>query len=360
MNRPGCFLIRESESQPGSYSLSVRDSTNQAKHYRIRTFDDGGGYFVQKTIGFQSVRELVAHYRETNGLCVRLGAACVNPITPTAGPDPQWEIPRDRVQHVKALGRGQFGEVFEGLWNGVPVAVKTLREGQMNREEFMREADVMKQLRHPKLVQLFGVCTIDEPVYIIMELMSRGALLDFLRVGEGRNLKTEQLIDIGAQVACGMAYLESQNFIHRDLAARNVLVDDFTMCKITDFGMARFAPDDFYEAREGAKFPIKWTAPEAAIYQMFTTKSDVWSFGILLVELVTRGAMPYAAMSGSEVLSALQEGYRMPTPRNCPDRLYQVMMTCWHDDPQARPTFETLQWTLEDFFVSNVGDYREA
>lgn len=112
-------------------------------------------------------------------------------------------------------------------------------------------------------------------------------------LGKGRALSLPQRIDIAAQIACGMAYLESQNYIHRDLAARNILVGEGNNVKIADFGLARVIKDDEYEARVGARFPIKWTAPEAANYNRFTIKSDVWSFGILLTEIVTFGRLPY-------------------------------------------------------------------
>ena len=162
----------------------------------------------------------------------------------------------------------------------------------MDPRDFLLEAQIMKKLRHPKLIQLYAVCTLEEPIYIITELMKNGSLLEFLQ-GKGRNLKLPELIDMSAQIASGMAYLESQNYIHRDLAARNVLVGDNNIVKIADFGLARLIKEDEYEARVGARFPIKWTAPEAANFSRFSIKSDVWSFGILLTELVTYGRIPY-------------------------------------------------------------------
>ena len=164
--------------------------------------------------------------------------------------------------------------------------------GTMDPKDFLTEAQIMKKLRHPKLIQLYAVCTLEEPIYIITELMRNGSLLEYIQ-GKGRTLKLPQLIDMSAQIAAGMAYLESQNYIHRDLAARNVLCGENNVVKIADFGLARLIKEDEYEARVGARFPIKWTAPEAANYSKFSIKSDVWSFGILLTECVTYGRIPY-------------------------------------------------------------------
>ena len=165
---------------------------------------------------------------------------------------------------------------------------------------------------------------------------------------------------MSAQVASGMAYLEAQNYIHRDLAARNILVGENLSCKVADFGLARVIQDDEYQAREGAKFPIKWTAPEAALYNKFTTKSDVWSFGVLLSEFITYGRIPYPGMNNAEVLAQVERGYRMPQPANCPSELYEIMLECWKDDAQSRPTFDSLQWRLEDFFVGEGKQYKDA
>ena len=163
-----------------------------------------------------------------------------------------------------------------------------------------------------------------------------------------------------AQVAAGMAYLETQGYIHRDLAARNILVGDNYICKVADFGLARLIEDDEYTAQEGTKFPIKWTAPEAALYNRFTIKSDVWSFGILMMEIITKGRIPYPGMTNAETLAQVERGYRMPIPANCPEPLYQIMENCWHKDPDRRPTFEYLQGLLEDYFVSTEPGYRDA
>ncbi|XP_055611379.1 uncharacterized protein LOC129757985 [Uranotaenia lowii] len=363
-NEHGAFLIRDSESRHNDYSLSVRDG-DTVKHYRIRQLDEGG-FFIARRTTFRTLQELVEHYsNDSDGLCVNLCKPCVQiekPVTDGLShrTRDQWEIDRTSLKFVRKLGSGQFGDVWEGLWNNTtPVAIKTLKSGTMDPKDFLAEAQIMKKLRHNKLIQLYAVCTLEEPIYIITELMKHGSLLEFLQ-GKGRNLKLPQLIDMAAQIAAGMAYLESQNYIHRDLAARNVLVGDNNIVKIADFGLARLIKEDEYEARVGARFPIKWTAPEAANYSKFSIKSDVWSFGILLTELVTYGRIPYPGMTNAEVLTQVEHGYRMPQPPNCNAALYEIMLECWNKDPMRRPTFETLQWKLEDFFTMDPSEYKEA
>ena len=362
-NQFGSFLVRDSETTPGDYSLSVRDR-DRVRHYKIRRLDDGS-FFVTRRVQFPTIVELIEYYRhQADGLCVELLYPCRLAEKPqTAGlsahTNEAWEIDRRQVRLIRRLGAGQFGEVWEGLWNNsTPVAVKTLKPGTMSPHEFLQEAGLMKRLRHPKLIQLYAVCTEEEPIYIITELMKYGSMLDYLR-GEGRGLQQTQLIDMCAQVAAGMAYLESQNYIHRDLAARNILVGEHHICKVADFGLARVIDEDIYEAHTGAKFPIKWTAPEAALYNRFTIKADVWSFGIVLYEVITYGRFPYPGMTNAEVLEKLPQGYRMGCPNNCPKELHDIMLECWREEPANRPTFESLQWRLEEFYTATEEGYRD-
>ena len=218
-NEHGAFLIRDSESRRNDFSLSVRDG-DTVKHYRIRQLDEGG-FFIARRTTFKILQDLVDHYsRDADGLCVNLRKPCAQVEKPTTADlshntRDQWEIERSSLKFVRKLGHGQFGEVWEGLWNNTtPVAIKTLKTGTMDPKDFLSEAHIMKKLRHPKLIQLYAVCTLEEPIYIITELMKYGSLLEYLQ-GKGKLLKLPQLIDMSAQVAAGMAYLESQNYIHR-------------------------------------------------------------------------------------------------------------------------------------------------
>uniref|UniRef100_A0AAQ4S4B7 Tyrosine-protein kinase n=1 Tax=Gasterosteus aculeatus aculeatus TaxID=481459 RepID=A0AAQ4S4B7_GASAC len=312
-NKPGSYLIRESETSKGSYSLSVRDvgaeGTDSVKHYKIRTMDDGG-YYISPKISFPSIAAMIKHYH------------------------PYYN-------------------------NTTIVAVKTLKPGTMTAEAFMEEANVMKTLQHDRLVRLYAVVTKTPPIYIITEYMANGSLLDFLKSDAGCRLQLPKLIDFSAQIAEGMAFIERKNYIHRDLRAANVLVSESLLCKIADFGLARVIEDDEYSAREGAKFPIKWTAPEAINYGTFTIKSDMWSFGVLLFEIITYGKIPYPGMTKGEVISSVQRGYRMPQPGNCPNELYAIVMLCWKNKPEDRPTFDYMQSVLDDFYTATEGQYQQ-
>ncbi|XP_056154629.1 tyrosine-protein kinase Fgr isoform X2 [Lampris incognitus] len=417
-NQRGTFLIRESETTKGAYSLSIRDwddtKGDHVKHYKIRKLDNGG-YYITTRSQFDTVQQLVEHYTErAAGLCCRLIGSCRRGMPKLADLSVKtkdvWEIPRESLQLIKKLGNGQFGEVWMGnhdglcyylttpcrnsipltlglgrdawevsreelsltkklgqgcfgdvclgMWNGTTkVAVKTLKPGTMSPEAFLEEAQIMKRLRHDKLVQLYAVVS-EEPIYIITEFMSQGSLLDFLKDGEGQSLKLPQLVDMAAQIAAGMAYIERMNYIHRDLRAANILVGDNLVCKIADFGLARLIEDNEYTARQGAKFPIKWTAPEAALYGRFTIKSDVWSFGILLTELITKGRVPYPGMNNREVLEQVERGYRMPCAQGCPASLHELMLQCWRREADERHTFEYLQSFLEDYFTATEPQYQ--
>uniref|UniRef100_A0A8C4XBA6 Tyrosine-protein kinase n=1 Tax=Erpetoichthys calabaricus TaxID=27687 RepID=A0A8C4XBA6_ERPCA len=362
-NRRGTFLVRESETTKGAYCLSVLDydSTRglNVKHYKIRKLDSGGFYITSRT-QFNNLQQLVTYYRKhADGLCHCLTDGC-----PTLKPQTQglakdaWEIPRESLRLEVKLGQGCFGEVWMGTWNGTTrVAIKTLKPGTMSPEAFLQEAQVMKKLRHEKLVQLYAVVS-EEPIYIVTEYMSQGSLLDFLKGEMGRMLRLPQLVDMASQIAAGMAYVERMNYVHRDLRAANILVGDNLVCKVADFGLARLIEDNEYTARQGAKFPIKWTAPEAALYGRFTIKSDVWSFGILLTELATKGRVPYPGMVNREVLDQVERGYRMPCPAECPESLHELMLTCWRKEPEERPTFEYMQSCLEDYFTATEPQYQ--
>ena len=349
----GSFLIRTSGNKSGEYSLSLRN-LKKVNHFKINRQDES--FYLEPKSTFKTISELVAHYDGqtlpiANYQHIKLNSVCLlQPhmvdLSREIGVD--WETNRKSISLNKKIGTSASSEVWEGLWNRItPVAVKLLNPGAMSAKKFLKEAELLKQFCHPKLIQLYATCTKEEPIYIITEWMKHGSLLDYLARGEGRSLEVRQLIDIGAQVAAGMAYLEEKKCIHRDLAARNVLVSENLICKVADFSSARIISKDVHKVSTGTKFSIKWTAIEAILHHRFTTKCDVWSFGILLYELITHGHIPYPGMTNAEVTEALQTGYRMPCPTGCPEQLYEMMGECWRDEAVSRPTFKELQGRLE-------------
>ena len=262
-----------------------------------------------------------------------------------------WKLNRKFIELKSKLEAEEFSEVWAGTWNGTtPVTVKTLKPSSMTLNDFLAETEIMKDLKHEKLIQLYGVCTQGEPIYIVTELMKHGNLLQYLCKGEGQYLEIPELMNIGAQVANGMTYLESQHYIHRGLAARNIQVGEGTIVKIGGFDLARLLVDDYYSGK-GDKIPVRWTAPEAMMLNKFNIKSDVWSFGVFLTELVTHGRIPYLSMTDDEVMAQVEQGYRMPQPPGCPDPLYQMMLECWNTEPEKRPTFQYLKHQLDDYFM---------
>lgn len=290
----------------------------------------------------------------------------VSALLPVA--DTRWEFPRSKLRLQTVLGQGNFGQVLKAEADDISghegttrlVAVKTVKEGASNREkeDLLRELEIMQQLgSHANVVTLLGCCTEKEPYLLIMEYVMYGKLLAFLRDHRTRQhyynfsedsdaLTSRDLTIFAYCVARGMEYLSTKGIIHRDLAARNVLVDHNKMCKIADFGMSRSVRDtgDMYEQRhtKGA-LPIRWMAPESLHYRIFTHKSDVWSFGILMWEIVTLGSTPYPTMGAREVMRRVKDGYRLERPSHCRIELFRVISRCWHADPNKRPDFASLR-----------------
>ncbi|XP_020297627.1 tyrosine-protein kinase Abl isoform X2 [Pseudomyrmex gracilis] len=351
----GSFLVRESESSPGQRSISLRYE-GRVYHYRINE-DSEGKMFVTTESKFNTLAELVHHHSMlADGLITQLLYPAPKHNKPTVfplSPEPdEWEINRTDIVMRHKLGGGQYGDVYEAVWKryNMTVAVKTLKEDTMALKDFLEEAAIMKEMKHRNLVQLLGVCTREPPFYIITEFMSKGNLLDYLRTESKQQNNAVVLMHMATQIASGMSYLESRSFIHRDLAARNCLVGENHLVKVADFGLARLMRDDTYTAHAGAKFPIKWTAPEGLAYNTFSTKSDVWAFGILLWEIATYGMSPYPGVDLTDVYHMLEKGYRMDCPQGCPPKVYELMRQCWQWSAADRPTFKEIHHSLENMF----------
>ncbi|XP_019603725.1 ephrin type-A receptor 5 isoform X5 [Rhinolophus sinicus] len=260
------------------------------------------------------------------------------------------EIEASCITIERVIGAGEFGEVCSGRLKlpgkrEIPVAIKTLKVGysEKQRRDFLGEASIMGQFDHPNIIHLEGVVTKSKPVMIVTEYMENGSLDTFLKKNDGQ-FTVIQLVGMLRGIAAGMKYLSDMGYVHRDLAARNILVNSNLVCKVSDFGLSRVLEDDpeaAYTTR-GGKIPIRWTAPEAIAFRKFTSASDVWSYGIVMWEVVSYGERPYWEMTNQDVIKAVEEGYRLPSPMDCPAALYQLMLDCWQKDRNSRPKFDEI------------------
>ncbi|XP_071041881.1 proto-oncogene tyrosine-protein kinase receptor Ret [Parasteatoda tepidariorum] len=234
-------------------------------------------------------------------------------------------------------------------------APEKLGDGSSSSEkrDMITELNLLKDIHHPNVIQLLCACTDDEgPLYLIMEYAENGALINFLKKmrSDDSDVKMEisELFSFALQIARGMDYLASVKVVHRDLAARNVLVSSDKVLKISDFGLSRDVyQEDAYRKSTKGKVPVKWMALESLQTNIYTTKSDVWSYGVLLWEIVTIGDTPYPGIPPERLFSMLKDGYRMPKPDNCPYHFYKIMRTCWREKPHERPHFRELVLKLE-------------
>uniref|UniRef100_A0A669CTN9 receptor protein-tyrosine kinase n=1 Tax=Oreochromis niloticus TaxID=8128 RepID=A0A669CTN9_ORENI len=267
------------------------------------------------------------------------------------------EIDVSYISIERIIGAGEFGEVCSGPLRlpgkrEIQVAIKTLKAGytEQQRRDFLWEASIMGQFNHPNIIRLEGVVTKSKPVMIITEYMENGSLDTFLKKNDGQ-FTVIQLVGMLRGIASGMRYLSDMGYVHRDLAARNILVNSNLVCKVSDFGLSRVLEDDpeaAYTTR-GGKIPIRWTAPEAIAYRKFTSASDVWSYGIVMWEVMSYGERPYWEMSNQDVIKAVEESYRLPGPMDCPEALYHLMMDCWQRERSNRPKFDEIVCLLDKF-----------
>ncbi|KAH8312491.1 hypothetical protein KR044_011030 [Drosophila immigrans] len=311
----------------------------------------------------------------------------------------QWEFPRHRLKFFNILGEGAFGQVWrceatdmDGSGDVATVAVKTLKESaaEIEKKDLLSELEVMKTLEdHVNVVRLLGCCTDKDPTFVILEYVNRGKLQTYLRNsraerhygnthGKSNILTSGDLTSFMYQVAKGMDYLTSRGvsrnilntysvthlpyslqIIHRDLAARNILITDDHVCKVADFGFARdIITSKIYERKSEGKLPIRWMATESLYDNIFSVKSDIWSFGILMWEIVTLGSTPYPGISAADVMRKVRDGYRLEKPEHCRRELYNIMYYCWSHDVNERPTFAEIIKMLDKLLHTEM-DYIE-
>ncbi|KRG00742.1 tyrosine-protein kinase Fer isoform X2 [Drosophila mojavensis] len=337
LNNDGDFLVRETiRNEESQIVLSV--CWNGHKHFIVQT--TGDGHFRFEGPPFPSIQELIMHqYHSELPVTVKSGAILRRPVCRE-----RWELSNDDVVLLEKIGRGNFGDVYKAKLKSTKqdVAVKTCRMTlpDEQKRKFLQEGRILKQYDHPNIVKLIGICVQKQPIMIVMELVPGGSLLNYLRKNSN-SLTTRQQMGMCRDAAAGMRYLESKNCIHRDLAARNCLVDFEHSVKISDFGMSR--EEEEYIVSDGMKqIPVKWTAPEALNFGKYTTLCDVWSYGILMWEIFSKGDTPYSGMSNSRARERIDTGYRMPTPENTPPEMYRLMLKCWAADVDSRPHFDEI------------------
>ncbi|NWY98236.1 DDR2 protein, partial [Loxia curvirostra] len=310
------------------------------------------------------------------------------------------EFPRKLLTFKEKLGEGQFGEVhlcevegmekftgkdfaLEGLDGSsdcpMLVAVKMLRaDANKNaRNDFLKEIKIMSRLKDPNIIRLLAVCITDDPLCMITEYMENGDLNQFLSrqqaggpaavhaptqgqavlLAPGTPCLELDLRFMATQIASGMKYLSSLNFVHRDLATRNCLVGKRYTIKIADFGMSRnLYSGDYYRIQGRAVLPIRWMSWESILLGKFTTASDVWAFGVTLWETFTLcREQPYSHMSDEQVIENTGEFFRdqgrqtyLPQPILCPNSVYKLMLSCWRRDTKDRPSFQDIHRLLQD------------
>ncbi|XP_028671753.1 tyrosine-protein kinase BTK isoform X1 [Erpetoichthys calabaricus] len=352
-NKDGGFLVRES-SKPGKFTVSlytkVTGEPGTCRHYNICTAPQGQFYLAEKHF-FESIPELINYHQHNSaGLVSRLKYIVSNKNlrAPARLGYGEWEIDPRQLTFLKELGNGQFGVVKYGKWQGVnDVAIKMIKEGSMSEDDFIEEAKVMMKLQHTNLVQLYGVCTKQRPIFIVTEFLVNGCLLNYLQEMM-KPVNLVYLLEMCRDISSGMEYLESQKFIHRDLAARNCLVDDCGTVKVTDFGLSRYVLDDEYTSSAGSKFPVRWSPPEVLLYCKFSSKSDVWAFGVLMWEVYTLGKMPYERFNNNEIVEKVTAGLRLYRPQNANETIYTLMKNCWHEKPEERPSFHEIHSNIND------------
>jgi len=275
----------------------------------------------------------------------------IEPSSVTALPSndtDEWEIDYNQLKFNQKLANSSFGELFQGTYCGQDVAIKVLNPERLNQNsqrEFMQEVSIMRKVRHKNVVQLIGACTKPPRLCIITEYMSGGSVYDYLHKQKSV-LKLPMLLRVAIDVSKGMDYLHQNKIVHRDLKAANLLMNENEVVKVADFGVARVQAQSGIMTAETGTY--RWMAPEIIEHKPYDSKVDVFSFGIVLWELLT-GKVPYADLTPLQAaVGVVQKGLRPTIPSGINPKLTALMQRCWNTDPAERPNFSNITTSLQE------------
>uniref|UniRef100_A0A8R1DYF1 receptor protein-tyrosine kinase n=1 Tax=Caenorhabditis japonica TaxID=281687 RepID=A0A8R1DYF1_CAEJA len=282
-----------------------------------------------------------------------------------------FEITPSQLSVREIIGEGQFGVVHSGIYTSglfapepMAVAVKKCRQDATNAERASLEQEIraVATFDHPNVIKLIGVCYMDNSLLAVFEYMVHGDLHELLRVRvppadhdmNGINEANAEFLYIATQIALGMEYLASMSFVHRDLATRNCLVGDTRTIKIADFGLMRTSyGNDYYKMVHRSWMPVRWMSKEAIEKGIFSEASDVWSYGITLWEIWSFGRQPYEGASNQQVIELIANRHLLECPHNCPTNIYSLMVECWHENTERRPTFSEIRSRLQSWSLAS-------
>ncbi|CAO2834059.1 unnamed protein product [Amaranthus hypochondriacus] len=263
-----------------------------------------------------------------------------------------WEIDRRLLKIGDKVASGSCGDLYQGIYLGQDVAIKILRSEHLNEaseDEFAQEVAILREVQHENVVHFIGACTKSPDLCIVTEYMPGGSLYKYLHKNK-RDLKLPELLKFAIDVSKGMEYLHCNGIIHRDLKSANLLMDTLQVVKVADFGVARFLHQDGVMTAETGTY--RWMAPEVINHQPYDQKADVFSFAIVLWELMT-AKIPYENMTPLQAALGVRQGLRPEIPQDIHPRLCDLMKRCWDASPDNRPPFSVIRTELEDI-LDNV------